>query len=142
MPTPGDRIRELREERRWTQDKLAQVARMSKGFLSDVENNKGSISADYALRLANALGVSLDYLLTGETGRKEIERAPVRIPSELSELAQELDLTYAETLTLLNAHESVIARRRLSVTRPPTKGEWRKLHEAIKRLYPDAESEE
>lgn len=139
MPTPGDRIRDLREERRWTQDKLAQVARMSKGFLSDVENNKGSISADYALRIANALGVSLDYLLTGETGQKEIERTPVRIPPDLSELAQELNLTYAETLTVLGAHESVVARRRLSATHPPTKEEWRKLHEAIKSLYPDAE---
>ena len=142
MPTPGDRIRELREERRWTQDKLAQLARMSKGFLSDVENNKASISADYALRLANALGVSLDYLLTGEAGQREFDRAPVRIPPELSELAQDLDLTYAETLTLLNAHESVVARRRLSATRHPTKDDWRKLHAAIKRLYPDAEPQE
>lgn len=137
MATPGDRIREQREERRWTQEKLAQLAGMSKGFLSDLENNKANVSAEYLLRIANALGVSLDYLLRGDVGQQEAERAPVQIPRELSELAQELNLTYAETLTLLDAHNSVVARRSLKTVHPPSKEEWKKLHEAIQSLYPD-----
>ena len=63
MPTVGDRIREVREHRRLTQDRLAEVTDISKGFLSDVENNKRNVSSEYLLRIANALGASVDYLL-------------------------------------------------------------------------------
>ena len=52
MPTVGDRIREVREHRRLTQDRLAEVTDISKGFLSDVENNKRNVSSEYLLRIA------------------------------------------------------------------------------------------
>src|SRR5439155_16679188 len=104
MPTPGDRIREAREEKSWTQEQLADKAGISKGFLSDVENNNRNLSAENALKLADALGVSLDYLMRGQQGKEEAAREPVRIPSELSRAAQQLGLSYSETLTLLEAH--------------------------------------
>lgn len=138
MATPGDRIRERREERGWTQEDLAGKAGMSKGFLSDLENNKRNVSAAYVLKIANALGVSLDYLMRGETGQRESRRAAVQIPSELSMAAQEMNLTYAETLMLLDAHNSVVARRSLKTTKAPTKEDWKRLHAAIKSVYPDA----
>jgi len=46
---------------------LAETAAISKGFLSDVENNKRNISSEYLLRIANSLGTSVDYLLKGES---------------------------------------------------------------------------
>ena len=137
MATTGDRIRERREDRGWTQEQLAQRAGMSKGFLSDLENNKRNVSAEYVLRIANALGVSLDYLLRGETNQRDAERSPVRIPAELSAAAQELNLTYTETLMLLDAHDAVVARRRLKGSTPPTIEDWKRLHKAIKSVYPD-----
>src|SRR6266571_1142743 len=69
MPTPGDRIREAREEKDWTQEQLADKAQISKSFLSDVENNKRNVSAENALKIADALGVSLDYLMRGDQAR-------------------------------------------------------------------------
>lgn len=138
MPTIGDRIKEAREHRRWTQERLAQETKISKGFLSEVENNKGGIGADYILRIANALGVSLDYLLRGEVGREEKEREPVKIPRNLSVAAQQLRLDYVETLTLLDAHLAVIARRSAESSREPTVEEWESLHTAIRQVYPDA----
>ena len=69
MATPGDRIREIREGQRMTQDKLASLAGLSKGFLSDVENNKRNISSQNLLKIANVLGASVDYLLRGDSGR-------------------------------------------------------------------------
>src|SRR5688500_7411184 len=110
MPTPGDRIRQLREGLGWTQESLAQRAKVSKGFLSDLESNKRNVSAEYAVRVANALGASLDYLLRGESGQRERERVPVTIPQELSVAAEELNLSYTEALTLLDAHNSIVAR--------------------------------
>lgn len=138
VPTIGDRIKEARDLRHWTQERLAQETKISKGFLSEVENNKGSIGADYVLRIANALGVSLDYVLRGEVGREEKEREPVKIPRNLSVAAQQLKLSYEETLTLLEAHQAVIARRSAASLREPTVEEWENLHTAIKQVYPDA----
>ena len=43
MATTGDRIRGIRDERGLTQDRLAELAGISKGFLSDVENNKRNV---------------------------------------------------------------------------------------------------
>jgi len=137
MATPGDRIKEARDSRGWTQDQLATKAQMSKGFLSDVENNKRSVSAEYVLKIANALGVSLDYLMRGEKGREERERQPIEIPPELSAAAQRLHLTYSQTLTLLDTHLSVVARRSNRTAKTLSIEEWVNLFRALNRVYPD-----
>ena len=144
MATIGDRIKEVREQRRWTQDRLAKETRISKGFLSEVENNKGTgnIGADYVLRIANALGVSLDYLLRGEVGDQERARQPVTIPRSLSEAAQQLRLTYAETLTVLDAHQAVIARRSATSIREPNVDEWKALWKMITQVYAHGDESE
>ncbi len=134
MATNGDRIREIREARGMTQDQLAERAKISKGFLSDVENNKRNISSEYLLRIANALGASIDYLLRGETrevGREE----PVVIPPELSQFAEEQKLRYAETLELLEAHRSVIGRRSNRPAKRFGVDDWRELYKAIKHVF-------
>ena len=61
----GDRIREVRNKRGWTLDDLAEASALSKGFLSDLENNKRDIGAGNLLLIADALAVSLDYLVRG-----------------------------------------------------------------------------
>src|SRR5580658_401939 len=110
MASIGDRIREIREARKMTQDQLAEKSTISKGFLSDVENNKRNVSSENLLRIANVLGASLDYLLRGAT-TEFVSREPVTIPPELAETAEKHNLTYAQTVELLEAHRSVLARR-------------------------------
>ena len=134
MATTGDRIREIREQRGMTQDQLAEAANISKGFLSEVENNKRNVSSENLLKIANVLGASADYLLRGErTG--QVHRQPVVIPPELSEAAEQLGLTYAETLETLEAHNSVVARRSTKATRRLTVDEWKEFHRAIKKVF-------
>src|ERR1700682_2059493 len=111
MPSVGDRVKEIREERKWTQDQLAEKSGVSKGFLSDIENSKRNPSSEYVLKIANALGASIDYLLRGDEASQPSSRGPVTIPPELAEAAVKLTLTYAQTVELLEAHKSVIARR-------------------------------
>lgn len=135
MATLGDRIRETRENRRWTQDKLAEETGLSKSFLSEVENSKRTPSAENVLKISNTLGVSLDYLLRGQTGKEERERQPIQIPPELSEAAEEERWTYSDILMLLAAHNSVVARRSNKSIHPPKRDEWKRLYEAIKRVY-------
>jgi len=134
MPSVGDRVREVREKKRWTQEKLAEKTALSKGFLSDVENGNSDISSDNLLKVADALGANLDYLLRGET-RESPSREPVIIPPELSRFAEEERLTYMQTLELLEAHNSIIARRSGRSQRTFGVNEWRQLHRAIQRVY-------
>jgi transcriptional regulator with XRE-family HTH domain len=134
MPTVGDRIREIREDLQITQDRLAERAGLSKGFLSDVENNKRNISSENLLKIANVLGASVDYLLRGEVAEHANVEAVV-IPPELSQAAEELDLTYSATVELLEAHRSVIARRSNKEQRKFSVDDWKKLHDAIKKVF-------
>jgi transcriptional regulator with XRE-family HTH domain len=134
MPTAGDRIREIREKRKMTQDQLAEAADISKGFLSDVENSKRNISSQGLLRIANSLGASIEYLLRGDAKESTVQE-PVVIPPELSRAAEELHLSYAETLELLDAHRSVLARRSNKSLRNFTVDDWKKLHGAIKKVF-------
>jgi len=134
MPTVGERIREIREKRGMTQDKLAEAAGLSKSFLSEVENDKSNISSRILLRIANELGASMDYLLDG-TVKEALEREPVVIPSALSKYAEKVNLTYAETRELLDAHNSVIARRSSRSLKEFTVDDWKRLHTAIKKVF-------
>jgi transcriptional regulator with XRE-family HTH domain len=134
MPTVGDRVREIREKRGMTQDQLAEAAELSKSFLSEIENDKSNVGAQILLRIANALGASVDYLLQGAF-REAVEKEPVVIPSTLSSAAEELNLTYAETRELLDAHNSVIARRSSKSNKDFTVEDWKRLHVAIKKVF-------
>lgn len=134
MATVGDRIREVRGDLSITQDQLAQRAGISKGFLSDVENNKRNISSENLLRIANVLGASVDYLLRGDVLESSTVE-PIVIPPELSQAAQDLDLSYAATVELLEAHRSVIARRSNKELRKFSAEDWKKLHDAIKKVF-------
>ena len=135
MAKTGDRIRDIREKRKKTQDQLAEAAGISKGFLSDVENNKRDIGSQALLRIANALGASVDYLLQGETTEIIAEKAPIVIPPALSRAAEELNISYAQTFELLRAHQSVVARRSLRSQKEFTIDDWKNLHKAIRKVF-------
>jgi transcriptional regulator with XRE-family HTH domain len=134
MATAGDRIREFRKDLGWTLDRLAEKTNLSKGFLSDVEGNKRNASTENVLKIANAMGASLDYLLRAEQAKASRNREPVQIPSTLSIFAEEEGLSYTDTLTLLETHSAVIARRSNESIKPPTVEDWRRLYKAIKEV--------
>lgn len=134
MAKIGDRIRDVRTKKRLTQDQLAEKAHISKGFLSDVENDKRNISSMKLLEISNNLGVSVDYLLKGETSSNNVN-SEVTIPSALSKAAEEEKLTYSETLDLLSAHSSIVARRSTKEKKDLTVDDWKKLRETIKGVF-------
>ena len=82
MAGVGERIRKRRLELGWTQDQLCQKAGISKGFLSDLENDKRNVSATNLLDIARALSLSLDYLMTGDDTVKTVTEVP--IPASLA----------------------------------------------------------
>src|SRR4051812_3903690 len=59
----GANLREARGRRGWSIADLAETAGLSKGFVSQIENDKTSPSLDTLERLAEALGVAVVELL-------------------------------------------------------------------------------
>lgn len=135
MKTVGERIRFVRNERGLTLDDLAKKAGISKSFLWAVENDKSDIGGENLINITNALGASVEFILKG--GRQDMENEPVEIPSELSEAAQSLGLTFRQTLTLLTAHQSLVARRSMKQEIEMTRDQWKKLWEGIKEFVQD-----
>ncbi|MGH7929030.1 MAG: helix-turn-helix domain-containing protein [Candidatus Binatia bacterium] len=130
----GARIRGLREQQNLTLEDLASRVGTTKGFLSEVENGKRGTSSENLLRIAQALGASVDYLLTGEETEGVLAPAIV-IPRELSEFAEAEGLSYRQTVELLRAHNSVVAQRKKQGRRPLTADDWRKLYDTIKDVF-------
>ena len=73
----GCRVRNLREARGWTREKLAEYAKMSDKYLYEIEAGKKGLSAYKMLSLANVLGVTMDYLAIGEHGKEEYKAIKV-----------------------------------------------------------------
>lgn len=135
MGTVGDRIRLVRESKGLTQDQLAASAGISKSFVSEVENGKRNISAQNLLRIANAMGASVEYLLRGVSAAPQEEPRAVTVPPELADAAQQLGLSFTATLDLLHTQRSVIARRGGVTSRDLTVENWIDLYNAIKKVF-------
>jgi MerR family transcriptional regulator, light-induced transcriptional regulator len=60
----GRRIRELRTTTGWTQQQLAEATRLTRTYLVSVEGGKQNVTMDVLLRVANALNVAPERLLS------------------------------------------------------------------------------
>ena len=135
MSSVGERIKERRVELSWTQEQLAQKAGISKSFLSELENSKRSVSADNLLDIARALGVSLDYLMTGEEGEEtETRPAEVQVPASLAKFAAEAGISFRQALTLLEMQRQIIAHRSTTKKKNLDRVDWRKFYECVKEF--------
>ncbi|MBO5483992.1 MAG: helix-turn-helix transcriptional regulator [Lachnospiraceae bacterium] len=68
--TAGERIMQLRTDRRYTREQLAYLADISEKFLYEIEMDKKGFSADTLMKLSHALEVSMDYIMLGKGSRK------------------------------------------------------------------------
>ena len=129
----GERIKQRRTELGWTQDVLAQKAGLSKGFLSDVENSKRSISAENLLDVARVLGLSLDYLMTGEEEQESAQKI-VEIPGHLAQFAAAEGLSFPKTLMLLKMQRQIVAHRSGAKKLAADDFDWRRFYESVKEF--------
>ena len=117
----ANRIRTLRKVRDLQIHKLAKLSGISAGYLSEVERGHSAMSGEKLARLAEQLGVSADYLLSG---RDEQAPGTLQVPPGLSEAAEYLNLTYAQTIRLLAGKESLVARRSNKIEQEWKKDKW------------------
>lgn len=59
----GKRLREERQKLYLTQEKLAEKVEVSDAYIGQIERGERSLSLDTLIKLANQLGVTVDYLL-------------------------------------------------------------------------------
>lgn len=129
----SDRIRGRRRGLGWTQDELARRAGISKGFVSDLENGKRRVGADLLLDIAEALGVTLDYLMKGGDP-EDAAASQIEIPSTLAKLAGDEDLTFAQTLALLRMRAQIIAQRTASKGGDQADFDWRRFYKSVEEF--------
>lgn len=66
----GRVLRQLRQARKLTQEKLAELADLDRTFVSMIERGKRKPTLETAKRLASALGVALAYMVGAAERRK------------------------------------------------------------------------
>lgn len=81
----GQRIKEIREEKGITQEKLAEMVNLSPAHISVIERGIKSPNLDSFVAIANALEISADTLLIDV-----VENATESISSELSNMISHL----------------------------------------------------
>ena len=136
--TVGQRISYVRTQQGLTLEGLAQRAGLSKSFLWEVEHDRSGISGNRLLQMADVLGASVDYLLRGGSSPEIDESRSVEIPTELSEVAEELGLSFRHTRILLDVDRSIVARRGSRAGARKNKDAWRSLYEAVSPFMEDA----
>jgi|688.fasta_scaffold53804_4 transcriptional regulator with XRE-family HTH domain len=115
----GARIRSRRKELGFTQRDICREARISKGFLSDVENGKRNLSSSHLLDISIVLDCSCDYLLKGG---KDYSNA-VSIPASLTRFAAKAKLSPKQALILLRVKKQF---------KGSSKPGWQKLFHSVR----------
>lgn len=131
----GNRIKQMRQTQGITGQNLAKRARVSPGYLSEVERGIPAVSIDKLSQIADGLGTRLDTLL----GKAEeaIDATVVTIPAALSAAAEKLNLSHRATLALLQGQRSLTARRSKSEQDEWTVDRWIGFHQQVKDYLPD-----
>ena len=76
----GERLREIRQQRKWTLDKVSEITGLAKSTLSKIENERIYPSFDVVRKLAVGLGIDVPQLFTSSfetkaSGRKTLTRS-------------------------------------------------------------------
>ena len=130
----GERIKQRRTELELTQEELARDAGVSKGFLSDIENGHRGVGAGKLNGIARALGVTIDYLMSGK-GRMQTN-AQIQVPAGLANLARDRNLSFSAVQTLLDMKQQIVAHRSLKRS-SSDEFDWKKLYESVKGFIED-----
>lgn len=107
----GGRIKARRSELGLTQEALAERAGTSKSFVSELEGGRSVASGLVYLKIASALDVNVDWLLTGNVAATEAQTDPFKRVPLVSEIADELGWSHRKAVDVAEALSRIVARR-------------------------------
>jgi transcriptional regulator with XRE-family HTH domain len=82
----GEKIAKLKKQKKMSQIELAKVTGISRDAISKYERGDVIPSVEYAKRIADALGVSLDYLVSNDENEQTLDNEAVKRIKEIQEL--------------------------------------------------------
>lgn len=107
----GERVRELRKERGWSQAELGVKIGTDAGRISRYEGGRITPSLDAVVRLADVLEVSVDYLVREGVPRHVLDGLDLGpLGEHLGDLAE---LSEEDRSALLNVLDGLVAKSRL-----------------------------
>ena len=109
----GDNIRNYREQRGFTQEKLAELSNISEKHLSKIERGKINIKIDTLVNIADALGTSVDKLLLDASSFTKKARKITAVQNNGKQIHSGTDEPsdgYAKTIALLLLHPSFLMK--------------------------------
>lgn len=111
MTDLGEKIKKLRFEKKWSQDKLAEKVGVGRQYISRYETGKISPNAENLQKLAEVFGVSIDYLLSNET--KNLASIGIKDKNLLNLFAEVEKMDESDQLTIRNLLEAMVMKNRL-----------------------------
>lgn len=87
----GERIRKLRIQSGYTQEKLAELLNIDRSLLSHIEAGKRGCSVDLLLQLSDFFDVSLDMLVLGKEKTLSNKNERRLLKSNLTKLIEHLE---------------------------------------------------
>ncbi|MBI3220479.1 MAG: helix-turn-helix transcriptional regulator [Bacteroidetes bacterium] len=100
MITLGERIIQLRKNKNWSQEELANQIETSRIMVGKYERSENSPSIEVIVKLAKAFAVSVDYLL-GEGLNASYDKETIRRLDELLQLPQDEQQKVFEYMDLI-----------------------------------------
>lgn len=95
----GHRIRKQRTILDWTQEALAERVGVSTSFIGHVERGTRKASLETLVSIANAMGVSIDYLLSASLENSVIGPMPKQLNKKQRTALKEIISTIQDNLT-------------------------------------------
>jgi len=88
----GERIRQLRIQNGYTQEKLAEALNIDQSYYGRIETGKRGCPVDLFIQLSDLFGISLDYLIRGRSvsdlpGDADV----VQLKSDIENLVEQLE---------------------------------------------------
>jgi transcriptional regulator with XRE-family HTH domain len=106
----GERLKQLRKEKGWSQDELAFHAQIDGRQVSRYENDRVMPSVDVIIKMAKAYDVSIDYLLVDDAPRRPLQAPTSKLAERVLAAGQ---LSEDDERSLLHMLEAIEAKNKL-----------------------------
>lgn len=102
----GNKIKQLRQEKGWSQDELAFHAGIDGRQISRYENDRVTPSVDVVVKLARAFNVSVDHLLIDDAPKRPLHEPISKLTEKIMHLENMSEEDETSILHVLNAIEA------------------------------------
>ncbi len=102
----GNKVKQLRQEKGWSQDELAFHASIDGRQISRYENDKVTPSVDVVIKLAKAFDVSVDHLLIDDAPKRPLHEPFSKLTEKIMHLENMSEEDETSLLHVLNAIEA------------------------------------